>query len=85
MLSHLQYNEAITMASQRNIHITDAMAEAMTPTKDAVPSNVERTQLLERLADCCLEQGQYHLAAKKYAQAGNQIEVGGGKKRYLLK
>lgn len=72
------------MASQRNIHITDAMAEAMTPTKDTVSSNVERSQLLESLADCCLEQGQYHLAAKKYAQAGNQIEVTKRIKRHLL-
>ncbi len=40
-----------------------------------MPNNVERNNLLEQLADCCMQQGLYHLAAKKYTQAGNQIEV----------
>ena len=34
-----------------------------------------RVKLLERLADCCAEQGSYHLATKKYTQAGNKAKV----------
>ena len=35
----------------------------------------ERVQLLERLAECCLHQNSYHLATKKYTQAGNKTKV----------
>lgn len=34
-----------------------------------------RNRLLEDIARCCLQQGSYHLAAKKYTQAGNKLEV----------
>ena len=40
-----------------------------------MPDAVKRTSLLRDLADCCMKQGQYHLAAKKYTQAGNMIEA----------
>ena len=40
------------------------------------PSETEvRVKVLERLADCCAEQGSYHLATKKYTQAGNKVKV----------
>lgn len=32
-------------------------------------------QLLERLGECCANQGSYHLATKKYTQAGNKTQV----------
>ena len=41
---------------------------------DAVPTE-ERTQLLEKIADVCMYQGNYHLAAKKFTQAGSRIKV----------
>ena len=34
-----------------------------------------RVEVLEQLADCCLTMGSYHLAAKKYTQAGNRTKV----------
>ena len=34
-----------------------------------------RVKVLERLADCCAEQGSYHLATKKYTQSGNKVKV----------
>ena len=34
-----------------------------------------RSELLISLGDCLVEQGQWHLAAKKYTQAGNRIKV----------
>lgn len=36
----------------------------------------QRLELLEKLADCCVSQGSYHLATKKYTQAGNKVKVG---------
>ncbi len=35
----------------------------------------KRLELLISLGDCVVEQGQWHLAAKKYTQAGNRIKV----------
>ena len=41
------------------------------------PAETERrVQMLERLAECCAGQGSYHLATKKYTQAGNKTKVG---------
>ena len=36
---------------------------------------VHRVQVLEKLADCCLSLGAYHIAAKKFTQAGHRIKV----------
>lgn len=48
------------------------MAEAMCP-KEEDRSNEEHTQLLSRLAASCRAQGSYHLACKKYTQAGDRV------------
>ena len=34
-----------------------------------------RVRLLEKLGDCCADQGSYHLATKKHTQAGNKTRV----------
>uniref|UniRef100_A0A914YQ40 Uncharacterized protein n=1 Tax=Panagrolaimus superbus TaxID=310955 RepID=A0A914YQ40_9BILA len=34
-----------------------------------------RNQMLEEVAKCCLHQGNYHFAAKKFTQAGNKVEA----------
>lgn len=34
-----------------------------------------RNKLLERIAECCMQQGSYHLATKKFTQAGNKVKV----------
>lgn len=34
-----------------------------------------RTRLLERLAECCTVQGSYHLATKKFTQAGSKLKA----------
>ncbi|KAJ3607891.1 hypothetical protein NHX12_024942 [Muraenolepis orangiensis] len=34
-----------------------------------------RRELLEGIADCCMRQGDYHLATKKYTQAGNKLKA----------
>lgn len=38
-------------------------------------SAIEKVHLFEEIARCCLQQGSYHNAAKKFAQAGNKFEV----------
>ena len=57
-----------------NVMITEELAEKMTLSKDT--SNTElRNKILERIAECCMQQGSYHLATKKFTQAGNKIKV----------
>ena len=42
---------------------------------ESVAEAERRAQLLEKLADCCANQGSYHLATKKYTQSGNKTMV----------
>jgi hypothetical protein len=56
--------------------ITEDMAEKMTVSKDSKDMSEEsRRELLEQIANCCMRQGNYHLATKKYTQAGNKLKV----------
>jgi lipopolysaccharide biosynthesis regulator YciM len=48
--------------------ITDEMAEAMTPPKEAAISPQQRQQVLLSIAQVATRQGSYHLACKKYTQ-----------------
>ncbi|KAL8008467.1 putative tetratricopeptide-like helical domain superfamily, WD40-repeat-containing [Plasmopara halstedii] len=71
--------EALDVCMQQNVYITDDMAEKMTPPKGddtATPADKKRrSDLLLRLAKCCKKQGSYHLATKKYTQAGNKLKA----------
>ena len=71
---HPQYVEAMDLCLSHNVMITEELAEKMTLSKDS--SNTElRNKILERIAECCMQQGSYHLATKKFTQAGNRIKV----------
>ena len=59
------------------VSVPQEMAEAMTPDKSAAISADERNLVLQRIAKACKRQGNYHLACKKYTQAGEKIKVGG--------
>lgn len=64
------------MCLDQSLTITDDLAESLTVPRDSVYlSESERKELLEKIADCCMRQGNYHLATKKYTQAGNKIKV----------
>ncbi|GAB5583228.1 intraflagellar transport protein 140 homolog isoform X1 [Prionailurus iriomotensis] len=61
---------------EQNMTITEEMAEKMTVPKDSKDLSEEsRRQLLEQIANCCMRQGSYHLATKKYTQAGNKLKA----------
>ena len=47
----------------------------MTVTDSKDLSEDARKEVLEKIADCCMRQGNYHLATKKYTQAGNKPKV----------
>lgn len=71
-----QYHQALQLCLAQNLTITEDLAERMTVTDSKDLSEEARKDLLEKIADCCMRQGNYHLATKKYAQAGNKHKVG---------
>ena len=42
---------------------------------ETMRSPAEWRGILEKIAECCVMQGNYYSAAKKYTQAGNRLEV----------
>ncbi|ERE68713.1 putative intraflagellar transport protein [Cricetulus griseus] len=71
-----KYHEALQLCLEQNMTITEEMAEKMTVSKDSKDLSEEsRRELLEQIANCCMRQGNYHLATKKYTQAGNKLKA----------
>ncbi|TYZ64918.1 hypothetical protein PybrP1_001141 [[Pythium] brassicae (nom. inval.)] len=76
-------SEALDVCLQHGVKVTEEMAERMTPPKDdkdgaAAGDKAQqkrRTDLLLKLAKCCKKQGAYHLATKKYTQAGDKLRA----------
>uniref|UniRef100_A0A0N4ZH95 ANAPC4_WD40 domain-containing protein n=1 Tax=Parastrongyloides trichosuri TaxID=131310 RepID=A0A0N4ZH95_PARTI len=74
LLAHAKkFSEAVQLCRKNNVMITEEIANLLTVTKEQIPNNEQRKRLLEEVAECCLEQGNYHHAAKKYTQAGNTL------------
>lgn len=71
-----QYHQALELCISQNLTITEELAEKLTVTDCKDLSDETRKELLQRIAECCMRQGNYHLATKKYTQAGNKLKVG---------
>ncbi|KAK2820255.1 hypothetical protein Q5P01_023214 [Channa striata] len=70
-----KHHQALELCVTQNLTITEELAERMTVNDSKnLPDDV-RKELLERIADCCMRQGNYHLATKKYTQAGNKLKA----------
>ncbi|KAM6898009.1 intraflagellar transport protein 140 homolog [Lycodopsis pacificus] len=70
-----KYHEALELCVTQSLTITEELAERMVVTDSKDLSEEARKELLERIADCCMRQGNYHLATKKYTQAGNKLKA----------
>ncbi|KAF6734703.1 Intraflagellar transport-like protein 140 [Oryzias melastigma] len=70
-----KYHQALELCVTHNLTITNDLAERMTVTDSKDLSREARNELLERIADCCMRQGSYHMAAKKYSQAENTVKA----------
>ena len=56
--------------------MTDDLVEKLSPLdKELNFSAEEKNEILETIGDVCMDQRQYHLATKKFTQAGNRIKV----------
>ncbi|XP_011889566.1 PREDICTED: intraflagellar transport protein 140 homolog isoform X3 [Cercocebus atys] len=76
LLAARKYREALQLCLEQNMSITEEMAEKMTVAKGSSDLPEEsRRELLEQIANCCMRQGSYHLATKKYTQAGNKLKA----------
>ncbi|XP_064178375.1 intraflagellar transport protein 140 homolog isoform X2 [Anguilla rostrata] len=71
-----KYHEALQLCLDQSLTITEELAESMTVSRDSkdLPEDA-RKELLEKIADCCMRQGNYHLATKKYTQAGSKLKA----------
>ncbi|RHY31008.1 hypothetical protein DYB32_003834 [Aphanomyces invadans] len=71
--------DALDMCVQNKVKITEDMADQLTPPKpadDADKAAVKRrVDVLMKLAKCCKHQGSFHLATKKYTQAGAKLKA----------
>lgn len=67
-----QYSEAIDVCLTYSVQITEELAEKLTPEKGQISEDV-RLNVLEKLAETLLTQGNYHLATKKFTQAGDKV------------
>eukprot|EP01006_Ploeotia_vitrea_P023897 TRINITY_DN56570_c0_g3_i1.p1 TRINITY_DN56570_c0_g3~~TRINITY_DN56570_c0_g3_i1.p1 ORF type:complete len:722 (+),score=428.01 TRINITY_DN56570_c0_g3_i1:176-2167(+) len=88
-MQHRQFDKAVTMyidakrhdmaldlCVQHNVHITAKMADALTPAKSSDPAaKKRRVAVLLDIAKCCRDQRSYHLACKKYTQAGDKVRA----------
>ncbi|XP_053814088.1 intraflagellar transport protein 140 homolog isoform X4 [Vidua chalybeata] len=76
LLTARKYHEALRLCLEQNLTITEELAEKMTVSKESQDLSEEsRRELLEQIADCCMRQGNYHIATKKYTQAGNKLKA----------
>ena len=68
--------ESIDMCAQYKVKISEEMADKMTPDKkDPKYQGQKRTDVLLKLADVCKRQNSFHLATKKYTQAGDKLKA----------
>ncbi|XP_046399396.1 intraflagellar transport protein 140 homolog [Ischnura elegans] len=74
-----KYSEALDLCMKHDVPLTDELAEKLTleKVKDKADeeSRSERAELLEKMAEIAVSQGNLQLAAKKYTQAGNKVKA----------
>lgn len=64
--------EALSLCVEHNIPVTEDLAEKLTMSKGE-GDEATRVHVLEKVAESALAQGNYHLATKKFTQAGNKV------------
>ncbi|XP_012255289.2 intraflagellar transport protein 140 homolog [Athalia rosae] len=71
------YMEALELIQIHNIVLTEDLAEKLTLEKvESNPNQEElRTSTLEKIGEIAFSQGNYHLATKKFTQAGNKVRA----------
>jgi intraflagellar transport protein 140 len=68
----LQYTAAVELCLEHNVPVTEELVERMTVAKGDT-DEAERIRVLLKVAESAQLQGNYHLAAKKFTQAGDKV------------
>lgn len=69
-----QYIQALELCIEHNVPITDEVAKRLVFPKGE-GSDSERKQVLVKLAECAYSQNNYHLATKKFVEAGDKLSA----------
>eukprot|EP00667_Euglena_gracilis_P000441 EG_transcript_441 len=70
------YERALQLCLEKEVHLTDEMAESMTlPKTEDEDAEAYRIALLKKVAKVAKIQESYHLACKKYTQAGDKLKA----------
>ncbi len=85
-LCFMQYWDALKLCMEQHVPVSEELVEKLTPPKEMHENDLEeRNKVLEGIAEVCMQQRQYHLATKKYTQAGNKVKVRKWHRLMLLK
>ena len=79
-VASVQAIKALELCLQYNIQITDEMADKLSGDASEKKENTsanqsQRVAVLNRIAEVAYQQGNYHLATKKWTQAGNKLQA----------
>ncbi|KFM79558.1 Intraflagellar transport protein 140-like protein, partial [Stegodyphus mimosarum] len=69
-----KYEEALNLCVENNVTITEELAEKFTLDKTESDKKL-RAYILEKIGESCMLQENYHLAAKKFTQAGDKVKA----------
>jgi len=72
------YTAALELIQQHNVALSEELAEKLTIEKnnnDDTEQEHLRISTLEKIAEIAFDQGNYHLATKKFTQAGNKLRA----------
>lgn len=69
-----QLDKALDVCAEKGVPITESLAELLTPGKDEFTEH-EQCRVLINLGERLQEQGDYHLATKKFTQAGDKVRA----------
>lgn len=73
LLTSKEYEEAVEICRAQQVFVTDELAEKFTLEKG--DDNSFRNMILEKVAECCVDQGSFQLATQKFTQAGNKVKA----------
>ncbi|CAG5110542.1 Similar to Ift140: Intraflagellar transport protein 140 homolog (Mus musculus), partial [Cotesia congregata] len=72
-----KFVEVLNLIQKYNVPLTEDLAEEITIDKANNDTESERIRILtlEKVGEIAFEQGNYHLATKKFTQAGNKLKA----------
>lgn len=72
-----EYSKALDLCVMHSVPLSDEAAEKMCPEKSSILGEMDPNQLniLLKVAKVLKRQGNYHLACKKYSQAGDKVKA----------